>query len=153
MKIIKVDPRDCTRWKYADRSSFEFGNVNLLAEDIKRNGQITPVFIRPLKKNDKFNYEVIAGSRRLQACLAADLTMDAILTDVSDSEAVTIQIKENEQLALSEYSKGLFFAKLKANNKFTQEQLAAIIGCSRKKYKACFALKKSIKQFGILLLI
>lgn len=142
MKIIKVDPRDCTRWKYADRSSFEFGNVNLLAEDIKRNGQITPVFIRPLKKNDKFNYEVIAGSRRLQACLAADLTMDAILTDVSDSEAVTIQIKENEQLALSEYSKGLFFAKLKANNKFTQEQLAAIIGCSRKKIQSLLCFEK-----------
>ena len=68
--------------------------------------------------------------------------MDAILTDVSDSEAVTIQIKENEQLALSEYSKGLFFAKLKANNKFTQEQLAAIIGCSRKKIQSLLCFEK-----------
>ncbi|WHA04513.1 ParB N-terminal domain-containing protein [Candidatus Bandiella numerosa] len=62
MQIIDIDPRDCTRWKFADRSSFEFGDTNLLAEDIKRNGQIEPVFVRELK-NSKFKYEVIAGSR------------------------------------------------------------------------------------------
>jgi len=29
MQIIKLDPRDCTRWKYADRSPFEFGDTNI----------------------------------------------------------------------------------------------------------------------------
>ncbi len=38
MEIIKIDPSLCTRWKYADRNSFEFGDINLLAEDIKLNG-------------------------------------------------------------------------------------------------------------------
>ena len=41
MEIIEVDPRVCKRWQYADRNSFEFGDTNILAEDIKRNGQIT----------------------------------------------------------------------------------------------------------------
>jgi len=44
LEIIEVNPRDCIRWKYADRSLFEYGDTNLLAEDIKRNGQIEPVF-------------------------------------------------------------------------------------------------------------
>ena len=29
MEIIKIDPSLCTRWKYADRNSFEFGDINL----------------------------------------------------------------------------------------------------------------------------
>jgi len=142
MEIIEIDPRVCKRWQYADRNSFEFGDTNLLAEDIKRNGQITPVFVRTLKGNDKFKYEVIAGSRRLQACLAADLPIKAILTNVSDIEAATIQIKENEQLGLSEFSRGLSFAKLKQDGKLTQEQLAKIAGCSRKKIQNLLAFEK-----------
>jgi len=142
MEVIEIDPRLCTRWKYADRNSFEFGDTNILAEDIKRNGQITPVFVRALNGNDKFRYEVIAGSRRLQACLSADLPLKAIVTDVSDTEAATIQIKENEQLGLSEYSRGMSFAKLKQDGKLTQEQLAEIAGCSRKKIQNLLAFEK-----------
>ena len=111
MQIIDIDPRDCTRWKFADRSSFEFGDTNLLAEDIKRNGQIEPVFVRELK-NSKFKYEVIAGSRRLQACLNANLPLKAIITDISDIKAAITQIKENENLAISDYSKGISYVKL-----------------------------------------
>ena len=57
MEVIKVDPRDCTKWKYADRSFFEYGDPNILAEDIKRNGQIEPVSIRPLKGDGDFKYD------------------------------------------------------------------------------------------------
>ena len=142
MEVIEIDPRLCTRWKYADRNSFEFGDTNILAEDIKRNGQITPVFVRTLKDNGKFKYEIIAGSRRLQACLAADLPLKAILTNVTDAEAATIQIKENEQIGLSEYSRGMSFAKLKQDGKLTQEQLAEIAGCSRKKIQNLLAFEK-----------
>lgn len=142
MKIIKVDPRVCTRWEYADRNSFEFGDINSLAEDIKRNGQVTPVFVRPLIEDDRFKYEVIAGSRRMQACLTANMTLDAIVVEVSDLEAATIQIKENEQLNLSEYSKGISYAKLKRDGKLTQEQLAVIVGCSRKKIQSLLSFEK-----------
>lgn len=133
MHIIKIDPRDCTRWKYADRSNFEFGNTDALAQDIKENGQINPIFVRELNSHPKFKYEVIAGSRRLRACLNANLMIDAIVTNVSDDKAALIQIKENEKLPLSEFSKAMAFVKLKNDNKLTQEQLAQIARCSQKK--------------------
>ena len=129
MQIIDIDPRDCTRWKFADRSSFEFGDTNLLAEDIKRNGQIEPVFVRELK-NSKFKYEVIAGSRRLQACLNANLPLKAIITDISDIKAAITQIKENENLAISDYSKGLSYAKLQKELNISQKKLAELVGCT-----------------------
>ena len=78
----------------------------------------------------------------MQACLSADLPLNAIVTDVSDTEAATIQIKENEQLGLSEYSRGLSFAKLKQDGMLTQEQLAEIAGCSRKKIQNLLAFEK-----------
>ena len=146
MKIETLDPRDCTRWKYADRSSFEFGDTNALAEDIRANGQINPVFVRPLVDNPKFKYEVIAGSRRLQACLNGNLMINAIITDASDDKAATIQIKENDQIPLSEFSKGIAFSKLKKDSKFTQEQLAEVIGCSRKKVFSLLAFAKVDKK-------
>ena len=142
MKVIEIDPRICSRWKYADRSSFEFGDSNIFAEDIKRNGQITPIAVRPLVNNDKFQYEVIAGSRRLQACLAANIPIRAIVYNVSDQGAVAIQIKENEKSTISDYSKGVSYAKLKQDGKLTQEQLAEIVGCSKRKIQKLLAFEK-----------
>ena len=55
MQIIEINPRDCTRWKYADRSHFEFGNTGSLSEDIKENGQVEPVIVRPLL-NSEYKY-------------------------------------------------------------------------------------------------
>ena len=87
MQIIEINPRDCTRWKYADRSHFEFGNTGSLSEDIKENGQVEPVIVRPLL-NSEYKYEIIAGSRRFQACFNAGLMLKAVIRDVSDEERV-----------------------------------------------------------------
>jgi ParB family chromosome partitioning protein len=133
MEVIKVDPRECTKWKYADRSFFEYGDPNILAEDIKRNGQIEPVYVRCLDNDKDFKYEVIAGNRRFQACLSANILMKAIICDASDYEASVIQFKENEKIALSDYSRGMSFAKLKEDEKLTNDDLGAITGYSRSK--------------------
>ena len=50
MSLKELNPKECRRWKYADRSSFEMGDLFLLAEDIRQNGQIEPVIVRPLKE-------------------------------------------------------------------------------------------------------
>ena len=92
MEVIKVDLRDCTKWKYADHSFFEYGDPNILAEDIKRNGQIEPVYIRTLKDNKHFKYEVITNNRRFQACLAGNIPMKAIIQNVSDYQASNYSI-------------------------------------------------------------
>ena len=133
MEVIKVEPRECRKWKYADRSFFEYGDPNILAEDIKRNGQIEPVYIRPVNDDKNFKYEVIAGNRRFQACLAGNMSMKAIICNVSDYEASIIQFKENEKITLSDYSRGMSFAKLKQDKKLTHEQLADMTGYTRSK--------------------
>jgi len=48
MEVVTVDPKKCDRWKLADRSSFEFGDMYALAQDILKNGQIEPVILKLL---------------------------------------------------------------------------------------------------------
>lgn len=142
MEIIEINPSQCTRWKYTDRSSFEFGDLSSLTTSIKKHGQIEPIYVRELKENPKFKYEILAGSRRWKACLGEDITLKAIINNVSDLEASIIQIKENDKLPISEYSRGMSFAKLKEDNKLTQEQLADITGYSRRKVQNLLAFAK-----------
>ncbi|HJD59955.1 MAG TPA: ParB/RepB/Spo0J family partition protein [Rickettsia endosymbiont of Omalisus fontisbellaquei] len=146
MQIITVDPKECTRWQYADRGSFEFGDITSLSEDIKNNGQIEPVHLRTLKNNTKFKYEVIAGSRRWKACLDADLSLKAVISDVPDEQAAIIQIKENQGLDICDYSKGLYYSRLLENLNMTQVQLAKSLGITRLKLAAFLYFDKIPKE-------
>lgn len=133
MQIVTVDPKDCTRWKYADRGNFEFGDVIELGNDIKKNGQIEPVHLRLCKNDPKFKYEIIAGSRRWKACLDAELPLKAVIDDVTDEHAAIIQIKENQGLDICDYSKGIYYTRLVEDLNITQVQLAKNLGISRQK--------------------
>jgi ParB family chromosome partitioning protein len=89
--------------------------------------------LRTINGDQNFKYEVIAGNRRFQACLAGNMPMKALICNVSDYEASIIQFKENEKIALSDYSRGMSFAKLKEDKKLTNEQLADMTGYTRSK--------------------
>lgn len=132
MQVIEVNPKDCVRWKFADRSGFEFGDIHTLSQDIIKNGQIEPVILRK-SPDPKHKYEIIAGSRRWRACLDAGISLKGIVQDLSDEQAAVAQIKENQQLSICDYSKGVYYAKLIKEKKMTTEKLAESIGCSRPK--------------------
>ena len=132
MQIIEVDPKNCVRWKFADRSVFEFGDIHALSQDILKNGQIEPAILR-ISPDPKYKYEVIAGSRRWKACLEAGISLKGIVQDLSDEQAAVAQIKENQHLSICDYSKGIYYAKLLKEKKMSIEKLAESIGCSRPK--------------------
>ena len=132
MQIIEVDPKNCTRWAFADRSGFEFGDVFELGQDIIANGQVEPVILRK-PSNSGLQYEVIAGSRRWKACLEAGINLKGIVQELSDEQASVVQIKENQQLSICDYSKGLYYSKLLAEKKTSRANLAKLAGCSPSK--------------------
>lgn len=108
MKIVEINPKECIRWKGADRSGFEFGDSYTLGKDIVKNGQIEPVIARPVT-NAEFKYEIISGSRRWKACSELGIPLKAIIKQLSDEEAFLTQIKENEKMPICDYSKGVCF--------------------------------------------
>lgn len=130
MEILSVDPRQCRRWAYADRCDFEMGDLVALAQDIRDNGQIEPVLARPTQ-DDEVAYEIVAGSRRFQACQQGNLPLKIRLENLTDEEALIAQIKENQKEGLSDYSKGIFYAKMLAEGKATKASLLAATKLSR----------------------
>jgi len=81
----------------------------------------------------KHKYEIIAGSRRWKACLEAGILLKGIVQNLSDEQAAVAQIKENQQLSICDYSKGVYYARLIKEKKMTIEKLAESIGCSKPK--------------------
>lgn len=62
MHLMTVNPKICHLWQFADRSGFEYGDIHALIQDIKSNGQIEPILLRPHPTLNN-EYEVIAGAR------------------------------------------------------------------------------------------
>lgn len=141
MEIKEINPKDCIRWPFSNRSPFEFGDIHKLGLDIKVNGQIEPVIARPLISKEH-KYEIIAGSRRWKACLEMGLSLKAMVGSITDSEAVMMQLKENEKASICDYSQGIHFSRLLENNATTIEQLTKLLTCSKQKVYSLVAFAK-----------
>jgi ParB family transcriptional regulator, chromosome partitioning protein len=132
-EIKMISPMECIRWNLADRPIDEFGDILELARDIENNGQIEPIIVRPLAKDSKYKYEVVAGARRWKACQERGMDVLAIVRNLTDDEAIVAQVKENEKLEISDYSKGINYAKMIKDARITQTRLCKILGFSRSK--------------------
>ena len=132
MEVIDLDPKRCAKWAFANRSTFEFGNISSLAHDIQVNGQIQPVLARPVDEVE-VDYEIIAGARRWRACLEIEHPLKAIVQEISDLEAFHRQHKENDKLPFSDYSTGMHLSKMLTAEKITLAEAASFMGCSKTK--------------------
>ncbi len=78
------------------RTEFDEAALAELAADIAARGVLQPILLRP--NPGMVNYLVIAGERRLRAARLAQLeTIPAIIGDVDDDTAASMQIAENIQ--------------------------------------------------------
>lgn len=55
------------------------------------------------------------------------------MQDLNNQQAAIAQLKENQQLSLSDYSKGISYAKMLQEETLSRSQLSAAIGCSKSK--------------------
>lgn len=76
-----------------------FGHLNQLADSIEAHGVLEPVLVRPLELLlEDVKYELIAGARRFRATKIAGLSViPAIVREMTDRQALEIQVVENDQ--------------------------------------------------------
>lgn len=102
-----------------------------LVENIRKNGVIEPIVVRKNGKADQF--ELVIGERRLRAAQEIKLvTIPAIVRELSDEEALELQIMENlhrEDLTPLEEARG--FQALIEKCKIKQADLANKINKSQ----------------------
>lgn len=95
-KIIELytdqidDPKDAMRSELDRDALFE------LSENIKQNGLINPITVRPV--GDR--YEVVAGHRRISACkIAGKIKIPCVVRTLTDDQAFEIMAAENLERA------------------------------------------------------
>lgn len=95
------------------RTEFDPVALEALSQDIKRNGQIQPIVVRPANSDGKF--KIIVGARRYRACkLGGESEMDVLVRDTERLDEYS-QVSENHQReGLSPLEMANFIAKRQA---------------------------------------
>lgn len=78
------------------RSNFNEDDLVALAYSIKKYGIIEPICVRSTDEEDSYDYEIIAGERRLRAARLAELyAVPCIIVDADDRFSAEISLIEN----------------------------------------------------------
>lgn len=131
--VYSLSPALISPWRFRDRQSWEMGNIELLANNINKIGQIEPIVV--VKKSNIFesispesDYTLIAGFRRWTACKARNISVKCFIKDLSVLEAATLLKHENDKEPVSEYSKGMYYAQLMASKCASQDEIRKVVG-------------------------
>ena len=114
------------------RRRFDKLALDELAASIRKNGIVQPILLRP-HPDYKSRFQLVAGERRWRAAqLAKTHEVPAIIRDLNTAECYEIALVENiQRIDLSVIEEAQGYQKLLDTNRYTQEQLSAIIGKSR----------------------
>jgi ParB family chromosome partitioning protein len=115
---------------FQPRKSFDDGDLDQLAESIRRAGMMQPVVVRPGASGD---YELIAGERRWRAAKKIGLErMPAVVRDLPDEDAAELAIIENVQRKdLSAMERAWGFRTLADRFGLSHAQVAERVGLER----------------------
>jgi len=114
------------------RTTFEPDELKELTDSIRARGVVQPIIVRPVN-GEGGGFEIIAGERRWRAAQAAALhEIPVIVRDLTDQQALELAIIENVQRTdLNAIEEAGGYRKLIDTYKYTQEDLAGIVGKSR----------------------
>jgi len=92
-QTVKNIPIEKCRLGSNDRTRFAEAELRALAENIRVNGLIQPVTVRPTRDG---HYEIVTGERRYRACrILGWETIPAVVKELTDAEAAAFMLAEN----------------------------------------------------------
>jgi ParB family chromosome partitioning protein len=108
-----------------------FKGMEDLTESVRTHGVLVPLIVRKAGKKGKF--EVVAGARRLRAAREAGLTeVPCVVRDMSDAEALEVQVLENLQREeVPPLDEAFGYRALIERNGYDADALAAKMGKSK----------------------
>lgn len=126
-EIINVPLSAVTPNPKQPRKYFDEAALNDLAQSIKRDGLLQPIIV---KRQAEDRYLLVAGERRYRACqLAGIAKVKAFVTLGDPLEIAIIENLQRENLSPIEEAEAL--SELQSSHRYTQEQLAQVVGKSR----------------------
>ncbi len=97
--VREIDPRRIRRSRFYNREEIAYRDPEFieLKHSIETGGQDFPIKVRPVADDPEHDYEVVAGNRRLQACLELDRPVRALVEALDDREAELENWRENNE--------------------------------------------------------
>lgn len=112
------------------RTEINRDELHELSDDIKKNGLINPITVRP--KGEHF--ELVAGQRRLLACqIAGILKVPCVVRELTDEQALAIMTSENlARVDVNPVDEARHVGRLLAQYDGDTKRVAGIVGRSVK---------------------
>ncbi|WP_395008579.1 ParB/RepB/Spo0J family partition protein [Undibacterium sp.] len=133
-----------------NRKRFNLAALKELAANIKANGLIQPILVRPVEPTEEepAHYEIVCGERRYRATNIAKLTtINVIIRNLSDTQAAELQLIENlqrEDPHPMEEAEG--YQALMLHSGYTADMLADKLSKSRSQIYATLKLCNLCKE-------
>jgi ParB family transcriptional regulator, chromosome partitioning protein len=128
--VIHIRLEEIDENPYQTRRAFDDAALQELADSIRVSGVVQPIVVR-LSSTGRFT--LVLGERRCRAAkLAGELTIPAIVRQISNQQAAEMTVVENLQRQdLNCLEQANAFARLSRDFGLTQEQIGQRTGCSR----------------------
>lgn len=131
--VLQVRVDDIRPNRAQPRADFDNNSIIRLADSIRRYGIIQPLTVRRLEPDDSFQYELVAGERRLRAArMLGCFTVPCIVVEADERMSAEMAIIENllrKDLNMFEQAYG--FKKLIENYDMTQDEVARKVSLSQ----------------------
>ncbi len=133
-RVVQIKTDDIRPNRAQPRAEFDQNAIIRLADSIRRYGILQPLTVRRTEdEDDTYEYELIAGERRLRASkLLGHLTVPCIVMETSEQVSAELAIIENllrEDLNMFEQAYG--FKKLIEYHQLTQDEVARRMSMSQ----------------------
>ena len=144
-QVITVNVREIDLNPNQPRKYFDKVELESLELSIKENGLLQPLTVR--KKSDG-RYELIAGERRLRACILAGINeVRVIVEDRNEEESSVLAIIENIQRCdLNCIEEAVAMQRLMNHYGYTQEELARKLGKAQSTIANKIRLAKALEH-------
>ncbi|RZI47508.1 ParB/RepB/Spo0J family partition protein [Rickettsiales endosymbiont of Peranema trichophorum] len=146
--VLLISPYEIKNWEFHDRPANELGDIQNLAKEFKDIGQQQPCIVRPAQSSATgVKYELIVGERRWHAAKLAQVDLRVIVKHLTDTDAAIIQASENlNRKGLSDYARGMSYAKLISNQIITQKELTEKLSISKQQVSRLLSFSKIPKE-------
>ena len=129
-EVVLIPARLIQPNPHQPRKSFNWDDLEGLAESIHHNGLLQPITVRRLENG---RFELISGERRLRACKMAGLSaIPSIIIDINDEKSALLAVIENLQREnLHFFEEAMAIERLIKGFGISQEELAKKLGKSQ----------------------
>lgn len=149
-EIINISIDSVAPNPFQPRKEFDEEGLIQLAESIKSKGVLQPIIVTELEPE---SYQLVAGERRLRACMLAELEkIPAIVVNLDRRAQLEIAIIENIQREnLNPVEEAESYSRLIKEFSYTQDELSKILGKSRSHVTNLLRLLSLPKEVRVLI--